>query len=91
RFLESEAGNRAQSDIRCGVTLVLMGSSHGETEPRKATHSKGRTQHQNPDFIGVKSRRTIGQVAARVQGFQWLNWLHLTERTILPREQIKTD
>jgi hypothetical protein len=33
RFLESEAGNRAQPDIRCGVTLALMGSSYGETEP----------------------------------------------------------
>ena len=28
RFLESEAGNRAQSDIRCGVTLALTGGSH---------------------------------------------------------------
>ncbi|HEY9740385.1 MAG TPA: transposase, partial [Coleofasciculaceae cyanobacterium] len=30
RFLESEAGDRAQSDIRCGMTLALMGSSYGE-------------------------------------------------------------
>lgn len=37
RFLESEAGNRAQSDVRCGMTLALKGSSHGETEPEKAT------------------------------------------------------
>ncbi|MHC5740407.1 MAG: hypothetical protein ACYTXT_00620 [Nostoc sp.] len=28
---EGEAGNRAQSDIRYGMTLALMGSSHGET------------------------------------------------------------
>ena len=34
--LESEAGDRAQSDISCGMTLALMGSPHGETEPRKA-------------------------------------------------------
>ncbi len=33
----ASAGNRAQTDIRCGVTLVLMGSSYGETEPIKAT------------------------------------------------------
>ena len=33
RFLEGEAGNRAQSDIRYGVTLALTGSSYGETEP----------------------------------------------------------
>jgi len=38
QFLEGEAGNRTQSDIRCGMTLVLMGSSYGETEPRKATY-----------------------------------------------------
>jgi hypothetical protein len=35
---EVEAGNRAQSDICCEMTLALMGSSHGETEPRKATY-----------------------------------------------------
>jgi len=38
RFLEGEAGNRAQSDICCEMTLVLMGSSQGETEPVKATY-----------------------------------------------------
>ncbi len=38
RFLEGEAGNRAQSDIGCEMTLVLMGNSQGETEPRKATY-----------------------------------------------------
>jgi hypothetical protein len=37
-ILEGEAGNRAQSDTRCGVTLALMGSSHGETEPEKMSH-----------------------------------------------------
>ncbi len=40
RFLESEAGNRAQSDIRYGMTLALTGSSYGETEPIKATYFK---------------------------------------------------
>ena len=38
RFLESEAGNRTQPDIRCGMTLALMGSSDGETEPKKVTY-----------------------------------------------------
>ncbi len=42
RFLEGEAGNRAQSDIRCGMTLALIGSSYGEIEPRKATYTKAR-------------------------------------------------
>ena len=35
-----------------------------------------------PDLIGVKSRRILCAIAARVQGFQWLKWLHLKERTI---------
>ncbi len=38
RFLEGEAGNRVQSDNRCGLTLALTGSSYDETEPRKATY-----------------------------------------------------
>ncbi len=38
RFLESEAGNRAESDICYEMTLRLMGSSQGEIEPRKATY-----------------------------------------------------
>ena len=45
RFLQAEAGNRVQSDNCYGLTLVLMGRSHGETEPRKVTNraSKGIT------------------------------------------------
>ena len=38
RFLEGEAGNRAQSDSRYGLTLVLTGSSYDETDSRKATY-----------------------------------------------------
>jgi len=30
RFLEGEAGNRAQPDICCEMTLALMGGSYGE-------------------------------------------------------------
>jgi hypothetical protein len=37
QFLESEAGSRAQSDGCYGLTLVLTGSSYGETEPIKVT------------------------------------------------------
>ena len=47
RYLQAEAGNRAQSDIRCGVTLALMGSSYGETEPAKATQD-GAGHNENP-------------------------------------------
>src|SRR5919199_1633412 len=36
RFRESEAGDRAQSDIRCGVTLALMGSSYGDNRALKS-------------------------------------------------------
>ena len=40
QFLESEAGNRAQSDSSYELTLVLTGSSYCETEPRKVTYPK---------------------------------------------------
>ena len=69
RFLEAEAGNRAQSDNRCGMTLVLMGSSYGETEPRKATYPQaGHNKKKTPDFAGDKpnSRRTVTQITVRV-------------------------
>ena len=57
RFLEGEAGDRAQPDDRCGLTLALIGSSYGETEPRKATYIQAGRNKQNPDFIGENSRR----------------------------------
>ena len=38
RFLQSEAGNRAQSDNCYELTLALTGSSYGETEPIKVTY-----------------------------------------------------
>jgi hypothetical protein len=42
-FWRVKLGNRAQSDIRCGVTLALIGSSYDETDSRKATYmSTGR-------------------------------------------------
>lgn len=44
--MQTEAGNRAQSDIYCEVTLALMGGSHGETEPKKATHGRAEPQHK---------------------------------------------
>ncbi|MCC5598382.1 hypothetical protein [Nostoc favosum] len=48
--LESEAGTRAQSDIRCGVTLALTGSSQGKTEPRKATYKEMR-HNEKPSIL----------------------------------------
>ena len=35
-----------------------------------------------PDLAGINSRRIFTPIAARVQGVQWLKWLHLTELTI---------
>ncbi|MEH2358834.1 hypothetical protein [Nostoc sp.] len=57
RFLQSEAGNRAQSDSRCGLTLVLTGSSYDETEPKKATYQQAGRNPKFPDLTGVHSRR----------------------------------
>jgi hypothetical protein len=36
RFLEDEAGSRAQSDICYEMTLALTGSSHGENRAWKS-------------------------------------------------------
>jgi hypothetical protein len=59
RFFQGEAGNRAQSDICCEMTLALMGSSHRETEPRKATYIRAGHNIKTPDFTGVNSRRIL--------------------------------
>jgi hypothetical protein len=84
RFLESEAGNRAQTDIHCGMTLALMGGSQGETEPQKATYSKAGRSTKTPTSLEIKpySRHDLNLIVARVQGIQWSKWLHLKERTI---------
>ena len=66
RFLQSEALNRAQSDICCEMTLALMGSSHGENRALKSNLAVSRTQLKNPDFTGDNSRHTILGVVARV-------------------------
>jgi|GEM_PF-1751092 hypothetical protein len=63
QFLESEAGNRAQSDGCYGLTLALTGSSYGETEPRKVTYIRAGHNLKNPDSIRAKTRRTIVSVA----------------------------
>lgn len=67
RFLQAEAGNRAQSDIRYGVTLAqsspdrsfcpadfaLKGSSYGETEPRKATYPEAGHNIKPPTLLEI--------------------------------------
>ncbi|NJM72067.1 MAG: hypothetical protein HC862_18825 [Scytonema sp. RU_4_4] len=37
-YLQSEAGDRTQSDGRYGLTLALTGNVQGEIEPGKATY-----------------------------------------------------
>lgn len=51
RYPESEAGNRAQPDVRCGMTLALKGNSHGETEPKKATYVKAGHNTKTPTTL----------------------------------------
>ncbi|WP_334813626.1 hypothetical protein [Nostoc sp.] len=70
RFLQSEAGNRTQSDDRCGLTLALTGSSYDETEPIKATYQRAGRNSKNPDPTGVYSRHIFIGIVVRVQGIQ---------------------
>jgi hypothetical protein len=58
QFLEGEAGNRVQSDGCYGLTLVLMGSSYGETESKKVTYCQAGHNATKPDFIRAKTRST---------------------------------
>lgn len=73
RFLEGEARNRAQSDICYGMTLALKGSSHGETEPKKATHMKAGHNKKPPTSLKiipvasfVNSDKSLGNSAVEV-------------------------
>ncbi|MCC5622881.1 hypothetical protein [Nostoc sp. CHAB 5715] len=50
---EAEAGTRAQSDDCYGLTLVLMGSSHGETESKKATHTEAGHNTNPPTLLEI--------------------------------------
>jgi hypothetical protein len=52
-ILEGEAGNRAQSDTCCEVTLALMGSTYGETEPIKASYLEARTQQNFSTLLEI--------------------------------------
>jgi hypothetical protein len=54
---EAKAGNRAQTDGRYGLTLVLTGSTHGETEPRKATYWEARHNIKTLTSSETKSRQ----------------------------------
>jgi hypothetical protein len=68
QFLEGEAGNRAQSDGCYGLTLVLMGSSHGEIEPRKVTYQEA--GHNLKSLTLSESKpAALGLLAARIEGF----------------------
>ncbi|MBD2565675.1 hypothetical protein [Nostoc foliaceum] len=66
RFLEGEAGNRAQTDTCCEVTLALMGSFYGETEPRKATYSQAGRNTKPPTLLKLTPAAFLLEIAARV-------------------------
>jgi hypothetical protein len=70
---EVEAGNRAQSDDRYGLTLVLMGSSHGETEPTKATYQGAGHSVQHPDIESVGDRSLIAETDIQEFVSRYLN------------------
>jgi hypothetical protein len=59
------------------MTLALIGSPYGETEPRKATYFWA-------DVIlsltlpEISTPQHQGRIAAKSKGFWRLNWLHLT-------------
>jgi hypothetical protein len=48
------------------MTLVLIGGSHGETEPGKATYPQEGTQQKNPYFTGDKFPPRMLIAVARV-------------------------
>ncbi|MDJ0620633.1 MAG: transposase [Calothrix sp. MO_192.B10] len=66
--LEAEAGNRAQSENCYGFTLVLTGSTYGETEPRKATQNQAGHNIKTLTSLTLNSRRCEKWQAARVWG-----------------------
>lgn len=66
RFLEGEAGNRAQSDNCYGLTLALKGSSYGETEPRKATYEEAGHNIKTPTSLEFIPAEYFDRTSARV-------------------------
>jgi len=51
------------------LTLALTGSTHGETEPRKATHIKAGHNIKNPDFARVKIPPMYSLTSGKSKGF----------------------
>jgi hypothetical protein len=50
-------GTGRNQTIRCGMTLALMGCSHGETEPKKATQDRAGHNVKPPTQLEQNSRR----------------------------------
>ena len=59
------------------MTLALIGSPHGETEPRKTAQYQAGTQLDHPDFTDAYPRSLSWTRAVRVLGNQWLRGFHL--------------
>nr|WP_322721715.1 hypothetical protein [Nostoc sp. ChiQUE02]MDZ8234825.1 hypothetical protein [Nostoc sp. ChiQUE02] len=90
RFLEGEAGNRAQSDIRCGVTLVLTGSFYGETEPKKQPTFEAGHNIKNPTSLEIiPAAHALG--SGKSPGNPVVEEATPKETNNQPRERIKTD
>lgn len=73
------------------MTLVLTGSSHGETEPKKVTyfqagHNKTSPTSLEKDFLSEEAfPPNFFWISVRVTGIQWLKWLHLKEQNNLTK------
>lgn len=79
-------GTRAQSDIRCGVTLALMGSSYGEKRAYKSNLVMSRTQQENltsleliPAAFDINSGKSLGNSVVELAPPKGTN--NLTEGT----------
>ncbi len=99
-ILQSEAGNRAQTDNCYGLTLALTGSTHGETEPIKATYVEAGRNTKNPDLardnpadVLDDKRQELGILAVEVvppKGTNNLDWgTNKNELRVLRRSNLK--
>jgi len=79
-----------QSDIRCGVTLALLGSSHGETEPRKATYLQAGHNIKNLTSLEINPAEH-DRSSGKSPGIPVVEVATPNGTNNQPRERIKTD
>jgi hypothetical protein len=68
------------------MTLVLIGSPHGETEPRKATQRKA-VAIPMTDLARDKYPAAYVEKSGMSKGFWRLKWLHLQGQSIVERNE----